>query len=268
MRLLPIWNGDFSLNLNTEKFSPPQVEKGILSRKKLLIALDASENLSDARFVYLNAPGGYGKTVAIAQWLKPLRNKLAWLCLDEHDNTPARFARQLLCALSTAQKSNRKLALAAEKISPSPTEHLLSSLELLLPNEKQYTLVLDDLHTVASNEVMKALSLVLKRLPLNFTVYLLSRLPPNDTLLDFVLKGRMTVLGANELTFDKEEIGRLFVLYGRKVCEAETQSLFDRTGGWPIAVRAYLTAQSTEEKTDTDFGNVKDIMAPENRTSS
>ena len=52
-----------------------------------------------ARLTLLSAPPGYGKTVAVAGWLRSRGLTHAWFSLDPADNDLARFVRYLVAAL-------------------------------------------------------------------------------------------------------------------------------------------------------------------------
>ena len=89
---------------------------------------------------YVGAPGGFGKSLAVSQWLAPQRNKHAWITLDPYDNNEGRFVRKFLGGLAFAQRANRRLARAAERVKPPFLEYLFDALDLLLPNTKKYVL--------------------------------------------------------------------------------------------------------------------------------
>lgn len=223
--------------MSEEHFLPPRAGKGIVPRTKVNAILDAAKE-REGHWVYVGAPGGYGKSLAVSQWLAPQRNKHAWITLDPYDNDEGRFVRKFLGGLAFAQKANRRLARAAERVKPPFLEYLFDTLDLLLPNIKKYVLVLDDLHHLRDGEASRALPLLRKRLPSGFTVCLLSRDEPSDIFLDTILKGGMTVLDSRDLAFDEEELRRLLTRNGLSPHQAP--DLLRRTAGWPIAVGAFM----------------------------
>ena len=228
--------------MSEEHFLPPRAGKGILPRARVNAILDAAKERG-GHWVYVGAPGGFGKSLAVSQWLAPQRNKHAWITLDPYDNNEGRFVRKFLGGLAFAQRANRRLARAAERVKPPFLEYLFDALDLLLPNTKKYVLVLDDLHHLRDGAVPRALPLLRKRLPSAFTVCLLSRDEPSDIFLDAILKGDMTVLDSRDLAFDEEELRRLLTRNGLSPHQAP--DLLRRTAGWPIAVRAILMGHGT-----------------------
>ena len=228
--------------MSEEHFLPPRAGKGILPRARVNAILDAAKERG-GHWVYVGAPGGFGKSLAVSQWLAPQRNKHAWITLDPYDNNEGRFVRKFLGGLAFAQRANRRLARAAERVKPPFLEYLFDALDLLLSNTKKYVLVLDDLHHLRDGAVPRALPLLRKRLPSGFTVCLLSRDEPSDIFLDAILKGDMTVLDSRDLAFDEEELRRLLTRNGLSPHQAP--DLLRRTAGWPIAVGAFLMGRGT-----------------------
>ncbi len=82
------------------KFTMPTGPHDAIVRLRLHAALDAA---AQAKLALIVAPAGFGKTVAVTQWLSasPART-VAWLSLDQHDNDPARFWTYALAALAAA----------------------------------------------------------------------------------------------------------------------------------------------------------------------
>ena len=138
--------------MSEEHFLPPRAGKGILLRARVNAILDAAKERG-GHWVYVGAPGGFGKSLAVSQWLAPQRNKHAWITLDPYDNNEGRFVRKFLGGLAFAQRANRRLARAAERVKPPFLEYLFDALDLLLPNTKKYVLVLDDLHHLRDGAV-------------------------------------------------------------------------------------------------------------------
>ena len=84
------------------------------------------------------------------------RSKFAWITLDPYDNNESRFVRKFLGGLAFAQRANRKLDQAAKQVRAPFLEYLFDALDLLLPNDKKYSLVLDDFHHLNPGTVLQA----------------------------------------------------------------------------------------------------------------
>ena len=83
-----------------EKVSAPDRVDGYVHRAHLLARLDPTKR----RVTVLKAPGGFGKTVLLAECFRNLRaagTVVAWLTLDAED-TPQELEFYLLCAFEKA----------------------------------------------------------------------------------------------------------------------------------------------------------------------
>lgn len=196
-------------------------------------------------WVYVSAPGGFGKTVAVSQWLKPQKNKMAWLNISERDNDEGTFVRRFLSALSFAQKANKKLRREVERTSPPFVEHLFRSTNLMLDNDKQYVIVLDDFHCINNSKILDTFPALIKTLPKQVTLCFIGRSIPNDVFVDSIFKNNITLISSKDLAFDSFELESILK---QNRSQQDVEDIISRTGGWPIAVRALTmkTAQLPE----------------------
>lgn len=105
------------------KLNMPRVGGNIVRRKKIEEKL---LGLSDYKLAFLSAPAGYGKTTAVADYLKRTDIKHAWLSLDEADNDPVRFWKYLVASVSGCldDKSVARLSVDEELVSSNITAEL------------------------------------------------------------------------------------------------------------------------------------------------
>ena len=59
------------------------------------------KDISARKNIYLWAPGGYGKTIAAAQWANSVRGKTVKITVGESDNVPDFFYKRLALSLFT-----------------------------------------------------------------------------------------------------------------------------------------------------------------------
>ena len=57
------------------------------------------KTISAKKNIFLTAPGGYGKTIAAAQWLSSVRGRTAKMAARDADNDPGVFYRRLAATL-------------------------------------------------------------------------------------------------------------------------------------------------------------------------
>lgn len=91
--------------LQTEKLIPIKLPEICVPRSELLKRFDRA---ADKRFIYVNAPGGFGKTVSALLWIQKTGLIPVWLGLDKYDNTPSTFFRLLCTALFSVIPQKRE----------------------------------------------------------------------------------------------------------------------------------------------------------------
>ncbi len=83
-----------------DKLRPPEATRaGTLARPEALLVSSA---LAGARLVLVTAPAGFGKTTAICQYERALRDRgvaTSWITLDSDDNDLGRFTAYLCAAI-------------------------------------------------------------------------------------------------------------------------------------------------------------------------
>ena len=103
--------------------------------------------------------------------------------------------------------------------------------------------VLDDLHVIVNNEILKFLPVLLKRLSGNCTFLLLSRTAPPDSFTEMVTKEELAVVDAGHLQFTGEEVKLFFSKNGQYLATQQADEIVAATGGWAIGIRALLLSQ-------------------------
>ncbi len=244
--------------MSARKFTIPPTSRQWLRRDRLMNHLSRAARKG---IVFVSAPGGFGKTVAVAQWLADRRNKVAWLTLDRHDNEPAAFCAALLGAMAEAQKANRKLARLAALADESaePLEYFLRSVSLALNNEKNYCLVLDDFQVVDNRAILDPLPQIINRLPTNFTILVLSRQEAPEPFSQLIAKDQVASLSVLELKFTPGEVRRLSQQRGMALDEKGAKALCRDTGGWALAVSARIARPPAAE---ADLEGAEEAGAP------
>jgi LuxR family maltose regulon positive regulatory protein len=110
--------------------------------------------------------------------------------------------------------------------------------------EGQYVLVLDDLHNINNEEILKSLPFVLKRLPPFVTVLFLSRAALPDAMFPMTENDKVEFIGADELAFTPEEIRNHFINHGWFVSAERAADIRAFTDGWVIILNAMALSGS------------------------
>lgn len=209
-------------------------EGEILYRERLVRKIGAAQRKS--KYLFLSAPGGYGKTVAASQSLGSSLVHPAWITLDAEDNEPALFFNRFGLAASLARGGRIKTE--AKNIYTLDT--LLDMLRSMTPCRYKSHLVLDDLHMLQNGELQAVLPLLLEALPKGLSVMLLSRHAHPASLQPFMDQGSLVSLGADALRFTREEVQELFEHAGKEVDAETLDRVLQRTEGWAISLGAEL----------------------------
>jgi LuxR family maltose regulon positive regulatory protein len=234
----------------SEKFIPATLPQVVAPRHELLLSFHrAAEN----RFVYVGAPAGSGKTVSALLWLKNVNRKSVWIGLDTYDSTPSVFFMQLSPGLLSTQPNNAGMlrVLSDPAFSASPVEHTVELISEMHPEETPHALVLDDLHLISNIEIFKAVPLIMRRLPRNFVVVVLSRFAPPDEFEPLIKED--TIIGPEQLRFSEEEISSYFDSLGQFLTPEESHRAYRATEGWAMGVNAIAQSGGAQTPGGFDF---------------
>ena len=205
------------------------------------------DNLHDFRFVYVQSPGGYGKSSCVAMWLKGRKEESAWMRISESIGKKADiFCEYFIEALYNLMPHHPKLKqlFEDESLSSAPFEYLEQAIRTFRVAarkvEKRYILVIDDLHLVINADVQNHLHAILDELPHCVTLYILSREAHPAGFAEFALKGSLAVVGVEHLRFTKEEVSVFFNTAGQKLSDSQATEILENTGGWALGLNVLL----------------------------
>ncbi|MBI9045956.1 MAG: hypothetical protein JEZ06_15800 [Anaerolineaceae bacterium] len=223
----------------------PTTQPHLVARPRLIEKLN--EGLY-RKLTLISAPAGFGKTTLITDWLtnfpldanhKILReNKIAWLSLDENDNTLTQFLPYFIAALN--QMAGVETLFGKETLSLLQTSQNIPIETILTPliNEIaeisfKIIMVLDDFHLIGSQLILKALKFLLFNLPNQLHLVIITREDPQLPLSKLRSKDQLTELRAADLRFSSSEsVEFLNKAKGLNLSEEEVNSLDTRTEGW------------------------------------
>lgn len=234
-----------SNNYINDKFIPTPMPEVCAPRASVL---NRFEQEASSRLTVVSAPAGYGKTVSTLLWLSAAKRKSVWIGLDEYDNAPFVFYKLFCTGILSVQPDNEKMEeiLNSKAFYSSPVENTIRFLLEFTQDDGAYALVLDDLHTITNKKILKALPLILKRMPHSFVILLLSRNKLPDELQEFTESRGSVPITADELSFSAEEIQTYYGALGRKLTKAQAKTLLGTTGGWAIGINALSKSDSLD----------------------
>ena len=226
------------------KFHAPNVRPEWVQRPALV------QRLADAnaRLVLVDAPAGFGKTVAVAQWrASAIENRpFAWVSLDQGDNDPGRLWWHLVCALQRAIPE-----IGTEEILSALRQQVAEVTGIVLPilvNElaalqTPVVVVLDDYHVIQEPACHQQIEFLLDHLPPLVQLVLVTRADPPLSLGRLRAAAAMVEIRARDLRFTADQAATLVqAVADVQLSEPDLAVLVQRTEGWPAGV--YLAALS------------------------
>jgi LuxR family maltose regulon positive regulatory protein len=219
------------------KFEPAPMPSNTLERPRLVEALAAA----DAPLTLVVAGPGYGKTVAVGQWLGVEESVVAWVSLDRSDDSSRQFWSSVATSLQRATGDvggEPLLMLDGEQ----DTGRVVAALLAELPRTgAPLIIVLDDVHILTSAPLLAELSLFIERLPPPVRAVATSRVDPQLPLGRWRASGRLVELRQADLRFTKEEVEALFAGSGMAGVHPEDVALLaERTEGWAAGLQLAL----------------------------
>lgn len=229
--------------LISTKLEPPAAPRRAVPRPRVDGLLSIA---SERPFVLVSGPPGVGKTVATVQWLTSERTggRSAWLSLDPLDDSPLRFWRYVVMALSRAGVADLTETLAISIETGGASDEVAAS----FVNEAQglsapALLVIDDLHVIESVEILRQLEAVIERLPPRLGVVAVSRSDPPFPLARWRAQGRLGEVRHADLAFRPGEVAEYLTAFGGlRLGEGDVDYVAARTEGWAAAIQGIALA--------------------------
>lgn len=216
------------------KLRPPRPHAWAVRRDRLVSRLEQSE----ARLVLVSAPAGFGKTVAVRDWLAVSGRPFAWISLDPLDDDPARFFAGLGSALRSLPGGEGDAAAhAVDALGHGQTDvrELLAAWSTMDP---RVVFVLDDLQHVAAHPIPQVVRALVTETTEGPRLVLLSRVDPPFPLGRLRMTGELLELRQDELRFTPEEAAAFFRLALPDGLEADlVETVEARTEGWVAGLR-------------------------------
>ncbi|MCK5280911.1 MAG: response regulator [Cyclobacteriaceae bacterium] len=188
----------------------------------------------------ISAGAGYGKSVAVSQWLEQTRHQHAWISLEEEHNDLRIFLVYLVEAVQKVMpEALLKTSKAIGGLELQPFKDLLFILfNDLCDLDQELVLVLDDYNNIKEERIHQLLNEWLRFPPPNVHLCIITRRDPPLNIQPLKLSGRMTEIRVETLSLTNDEIVLLYKqLLDIDLSDSASQMLHDNTEGWIIALR-------------------------------
>lgn len=200
------------------------------------------------------APAGYGKTTLVTQWLDTLdAPATAWVSLDSGDDDPDQLWSHVAAALERAGcvlPVAQHVRVLDGTPSGQPRALLSAIISALAAAPDSLVLVLDDFHFVQSTERHAEVELLVRSLPTQAHLVIMSRADPGLRLGRLRVSHDLAELRAEDLAFTVDEARAMLSRQGVTLSDDALAQLVQRAEGWPAAL--YLAALSLTGRADPD----------------
>lgn len=218
------------------RLHPPRVPALVLERLDLVERLRLA---TTGRLACLVAPAGYGKTILLSQWHATEQQRaVAWVTLDSRDGDPHHFLNDLTSALETCSgQLPAELLGRLDGVGPG----LVEIVAHVAVGKPETVIVLDGVEELSASTLADLTSLAIQA-PETLHLVLSSR---HDLLAVAGAVRRhhgVVVLSAEDIAFDRDEIGQLGGHIGIQLTPVEIERLWTCTEGWPLVVHAAVQA--------------------------
>jgi LuxR family transcriptional regulator, maltose regulon positive regulatory protein len=245
------------------KLAAPRLRANAVSRPRLLDALDG---IDEAAVALVAAPPGYGKTTAVRTWCAQREAAVAWVTLDATDNDPTRLWSYVATAADRVRNGLGRGALQRLMLPGGSIEYAVDELlNALATFDREFIVVLDDLHEVTDSECLSSIDYALARLPPSVRFALITRTDPALELAALRAGGSLVELRTDSLAFTADEARALLVEHGEIELGADDiETLCGRTGGWPAALvlaSIWLRGVDDPQRAVSEFGGEHRFVA-------
>ena len=219
------------------KIYKPVVSREIVPRKNFMDLLDYNSSKS---LILVIAPGGYGKSISISQWLDHKKKKYGWISSDRENDGLGAFVTYLIASI---QEAFPNIQLQTEDLLSSidqpPYDLILNTLVNDLDKiEDDFTLVLDDYHLIEQELVHRLVADLIKYSLENIQVVISGRTHPPFELGKLHIESKVAVIGVSDLQFSLTELKTLLKnLKVPKLLQEDYRILLTYTEGWIVSIR-------------------------------
>jgi LuxR family transcriptional regulator, maltose regulon positive regulatory protein len=195
---------------------------------------DALTGISRHRITIISAPPGYGKTTAVAHFVRETSIPAAWHSIQERERDLAALHLHSLQALEFIAPG---ISIAAASIS-SPDECAQYITNYLRDSASQRSIyVIDDLHLIsASPQAERWLRTLVRHLPSTCHLVLISRTLPDLPIAELIAKGDVLAIGQEQLKFSTEDAWAFAEQVGANLSDEALRERIHQLEGWPVGV--------------------------------
>ena len=223
------------------QITPPGLPANYVDRPRLRAALESAVPLGVALIV---APGGFGKTVVLADFAQRAPFPFAWLTISLSDRDLVAFVDSLVASIGIIlpRTANRAMRIARQGGSSAMTAAAIEIASEIAENGGPIGIVIDDFHLLdGASDATRFMSAFVEHMPSNCFLAVSSRTVPALPHTRLLAAGRIKGVPADDFRFTLSEVAELLHL---EEDNDSVASIHAATNGWVAALRIGSSATS------------------------
>ena len=228
------------------KLVPPLLPSGAVGRPRLV------EQLAVGRVGLVVAPPGYGKTVAVRQFVHAHSPPTAWFDLDLLDDNPGSFWAHLIESLRGVLPGlDDEVELLLAERGPGDLAFLAALMVEIERADARGVVVLDGVSVIADRSVLDGIALMVDRVGHLLRFVIIARSDPALPVARWRSAGWLTDVREEHLRFSEAEALKASAMFpGLDLSDEVVVGLHHRTEGWPAGL--HLALLSVRDAPDQD----------------
>jgi ATP/maltotriose-dependent transcriptional regulator MalT/DNA-binding SARP family transcriptional activator len=216
---------------------------------------------SRKRLITIYAPGGYGKSILLADFAQTTDFPVCWCSLETTDRDPTSFLTLLAFSIADRFHSIEPDGLL-RLVERGDTQASVHRIAELLSAVGPHVIIIDDYHKAVSAGMTLALNRLLRQLPETSTVIVAARgdmALETGQIIDLLISDRAAGLSEEELRFTSLELQRVMLKrFGRQIEQERAEEIARATDGniAQIFLAGHLT--HTDRMIDNLSGRLSD----------
>jgi len=179
---------------------------------------------------------GYGKTIAVSDFVRDSELPTIWMQFSEFDNIGLSFWENYTGAI---EHINKSLAEESRDLGFPDTEDKMNQYFLqrdrMMGNQRFLT-VLDDVHLVKDAAVLNFIENMIYNAPTNRTMILICRTQPQINTSGLLVRGMVSNINENDLNFSENELAQYLLQQGLSAEIPNLPEIFQDTEGWAFII--------------------------------
>ncbi|HEY83801.1 MAG TPA: tetratricopeptide repeat protein [Chloroflexi bacterium] len=206
----------------------------LIHRRPRLLDKLAEFIAAEQRLITVYAPGGYGKSILLADFAQTTDLPVCWCSLEAADRDPTSFLTLLAHGITDRFRELDPSPLF-QLIERGDTQASIRRIADALASVGPHIIIIDDYHKAISAGMTLAMNNLLEQLPETSIVIMAARggmTLETSQILDLLIDERATGLSEDELRFNPEEIQRVMrKRFGRQIDLTDAAELARATDG-------------------------------------